>query len=596
MAPVKHPPEWQKFFTSAVEEKKPLAPVAAKITSPTRRPHVIYPLPLSRIAAKKLFDDYLKKNTKVSKSIRWSNSKRGWYMKSQLGNAKYWRSYRLWPATLKNELKRMFIRHALEPGNRLFSLDTTKTAFTFEEVREVYLSYVAHSLYLDIFRIVPWKLEAFDDGQLRWLFDGRYFAFNFAVEVDKKNLPDATSKYCFGYVEKRNSEIDPWNYYPIATPALPGDPALLFEKLSSDLALHKSPTLRESVSGVARWCQNNLSHGQTSYAWGGGVFTGSSWVDQLYPSSEVIYLGRMDQHYIRRFRQKLNGAYITPRLPAGVSVAQLVDKRGVFADPAMGQLDAQGNLQPPSKIGFMKHCTYSGCQTTGGLLHWLFKAINVPACQYSCFMGDVVAGNYPGAFHKGIEVSVGKTETVVVGHSDHLYQGMGIYHPDIPGGTFVAHFRDPHIDLLKVFLPKNFQEWWLPPYNISSATADPAAYGSRQNELYYTQMIMTGAVGAFSSYVIDWWKAYEQAGRVVSNMNTATIPWMVLLNKLAMPAGVLASVLNLAETNIRSRIDDIENGVNTQWGTTLADYEAGFLQWDQDLYDSKAGATLWTAP
>jgi len=456
--------------------------------------------------------------------------------------------------------------------------------------------YVAHSLYLDIFSIVPWKLDSFDESQLRWLLDGRYFAFNCAIDIDRNTIPDATGKYCFGYVEKMRTEVDPWNFYSVATPALPGDPALLFTKLSDELGIRKSTAVSDAVSKVARWCQDNLSHGSTAYDWGGGIFTGSSWIDKLYPSSEVMFLGSMEQTFINGFRQKLNSAYITPRLPAGVTVPQLVDTKGVFADPAMGQLDAQGNPQFPQRIGFMKHCSYTGCQTTGGLLHWLFKSINIPARQYSCFMGDFVAGNYPGAFHKGIEVSIGQPETVVVPHSDHFYQGFGIYHSSLPGGSYIAHLRDPHIDLIKMFLPKNFLEWWLPPYNSAAASTDAAAYGKKQYELYLSQLLMTGATGAFSSYVIEWWKAYEQAGRVISSMDTSAIPWMVLLNNLSMPTSVRASVLSLAQTNIRARINDIENGINTKWGQTLAAYETGFLQWEQSLYNSKIGAAIWTSP
>ncbi len=584
--------EWKRFLASNMKTKgqKPSVIKTRRPVKPLQRPRK-----LTRRMLESILGRHLDNNPKITQNLRWSNSQRGWQVKSLLGNAKYWRTYRLWPASVKNELRELFIDHALEPKRRLVSLNPAKTSFTFEEIRKVYLASVAHSLYLDIFSIVPWKLKTFDESQLRWLLDGRYFAFNFAIDIDKKNLPDAISKYGFGYAERMRTETAPWDFYSISTPALPGDPALLFTKLS-ELGIGRSTTIQEAISIVARWCQDNLAHGSTSYGWGGGMFSDSTWIDQLYPSSEVIFLGEMEPPFINAFRQKLNTAYIAPRLPSGITVPQLVDAKGVFADPAMGRLDTQGNPQFPSRIGFMTHCTYIGCQSTGGLLHWLFKCLNIPAKQYSGFLGDIVAGNYPGAFHKGIEVSVGQPETIVVSHSDHFYQGKGIYHPDLPGVSYTASLRDPHIDLIKVFLPKNFQEWWLPPYNSSAATADPTAYGKKQNELYLSQLLMIGATGAFSSFVIDWWKAYEQAGRSLAAMNMDTIPWVALLNKLAMPANVLTGVLNIAETHILSRIKDIENGINTQWGTTLASYEAGFLQWEENLYQSKTGTTLWSNP
>lgn len=592
MSPEKSQLEWKRFLASNIKTKSQ-RPHTVKSRKPLKP--WIRPRKLTRKVLENMLVRHIDKNPKINQNLRWSNSQRGWQIRSLLGNAKYWRPYRLWPASVKNELTELFIDHVLDPQRRLVSLNPTKTSFTFDEVRNVYLASVAHTLYLDIFSIVPWKLKTFDENQLRWLLDGRYFAFNFAIDIDKKSLPDALSKYGFGYVERMRTETDPWNFYSISTPCLPGDPALLFNKLSK-LGINKSATIQDAISIVARWCQENLAHGSTSYAWGGGIFNGSSWTDQLYPSSEVIFLGEMEPAFVNSFRQKLNTTYIAPRLPPGVTVPQLVDAKGVFADEAMGQLDAQGNPQFPPRIGFMKHCTYSGCQSSGGLLHWLFKCLNIPAKQYSAFLGDVVAGNYPGSFHKGIEVSIGQAETIVVSHNDHFYLGMGIYHQALPDGSYIAHLLDPHIDLINIFLPKNFQEWWLPPYNNSSATADPTAYGKKQNELYQSQLLMTGATKAFSSFVIDWWKAYEQAGRILAAIDTNTIPWIVLLNNLTIPANVLAGVLNIAETTIRSRINDIENGVNTQWGTTLAAYEAGFLQWKRDLYKNKTGTTLWSNP
>ncbi|MBF0586450.1 hypothetical protein INT08_10350 [Prosthecochloris sp. N3] len=596
MPPEKHPREWKRFLASSGRTKpgrtKGRIPDTVLKTS-VRRP--FRPRKFTRKVLESIFLRYLRNNPKVMRSLLWSNSQRGWYVKSLVGNGKYWRSYLRWPASVKNELKELFIDHALHPESRMVSVDPTKTSFSFDEIRKFYLASVAHSLYLDIFSLVPWKLRMFDESQLRWLLDGRYFAFNFALDIDRQQLPDAISKYGFGYVERMRTEVDPWGYYAIATPALPGDPALLFSKLAG-LGTNRSTTMQGAISIVSRWCQEHLAHGSTAYTWGGGMLHGSSWIDQLYPSSEVMFLGEMEPAFIDGFRQKLDTAYISPCLPSGVTVDDLVDSGGVLADPAMGSLDAQGTLQFPSRIGFMKHCTYGGCQSTGGLLHWLFKCLNIPARQYSCFLGDVVAGNYPGIFHKGIEVSVGQPETLVVSHSDHFYQGMHIYHPDLPDGGYLASLLDPHIDPIKVFLPKNFQEWWLPPYNSSSASQDPALYGKKQNELYQSQFLMIGATGAFSSFVIDFWKAYEQAGRSLGAMDTDTIPWMVLLKKLSMPANVLAGVLGLAEANILSRIGDIENGINTLWGTTLSAYEAGFMQWDQNLYQSKIRTTLWSKP
>lgn len=353
--------------------------------------------------------------------------------------------------------------------------------------------------------------------------------------------------------------------------------------------------MTEAVSLLSRWCQDNLVHGDTRHSWGGGVFTNSNWIKTLYPSIEVMFLGQMESQYINPFKQLLNTRYINPLLPHPLTAGDLVNSKGVFADPAMGENDGSGTINFPQTIGFVKHCTYAGCQSTGGMLHWILKAINIPSKMYSGFMGDV-SGNFPGAMHKGIEVFTGQSETMVVGHADHFYQGMSVYYSAIASQSFTAHYLDPHKDLIDIFAPKSLIEWWLPPYNGTQAGSDPN-YNSAQRELYYSFMIMTGAIRQFSTYVVEWWKEYERVSRVEGNMDLDRILWVKYLKGLKGPStGFVDRALPFVFSRIKDRISDIEQNINTQWGKKLSDYEAGMKAWHLTHYANKTDYTLWIHP
>jgi len=137
MASVTLPPEWQQFLAKHAEKDlrmpdtpKPVIPLQSMPKAPK----------ITKVAAGKLFVSYIDNHPGIRQNIIWCSSARGWQARSLLDNRKYWRSYSLWSTALKNELKATFTDHVLDPRKRLLSLDPSKTTFTFDEIRKVYLS------------------------------------------------------------------------------------------------------------------------------------------------------------------------------------------------------------------------------------------------------------------------------------------------------------------------------------------------------------------------------------------------------------------------------------------------------------------------
>lgn len=590
---------------------KPLSNLSGEETSPSdiraKNPHAIpkqwvvtevpleeYVQLLTPAKAVKRLNDFLASNPRIRKNMYWCFAQDGWAKKTELDNPLYWKSYDNWTPSMKKQLEDLFVKYAIGNKQRMLSLDPAKVDYTLDELEKVYLNYVAHSLAIEIFKSVPWRLNDFPDQQLRWLLDARYFGFCYAIEVDRCEAVDAANKFGFGFVEEIKTGITTWEYFPVVTPALPGDPVLMYNKIYNDLNVGKAGNMAEAVSNIARWCQNNLVHGETTYQWGEGVFTNSNYIFTLYASCEVMLLGAMEQQYINKFKRILNPTFINPRLPQQVTIADLVDQNGVFADPAMGFLDMQGKVLFPETIGFKRHCTYSGCQSTGGLLHWLFKTVNIPAKIYPCGW-DQTTGYYPNAFHKGIEVYIGGSDTYIVEHADHFYQETSIRHPCLDS-LYYASFQDPYIDLINIFTPKRILEWWIPLFDNYSVKND-RDYIQKQQERYYSNVLIVGATKAFSRFVIDWWKEYERVSRVEADMDLDRIPWIKLLKNLNVPDNlVLTSAIQIAVDAIKKRINEIERGQNTKWGVTLQNYELLYKHWLKSSFAQKTARTLWTRP
>lgn len=539
------------------------------------------PTLMTERAAIALLRRYLAAQPRVRACLVWGFGQQGWDDRRKLGDPAHWKAFDNWPQDMKTDLEQIVARMMILPGPQL-AVRPDKTAFTLDEVAEAYLVFAAHSLVLDMHQLVPWRLADFPEAHLRWLLDGRYFAYSLENDRDTASHGGPHPGYQFGVIEKLHSvySTSP-DYFPLPAQCLPADPHAVFQKAYNDMGVSRATTIRQAIGFVSRWVQDNIRHGAGEYQF---LFKNWSWIKPYYPPMDVILFERMDPTRVRRLKNNLvsESELRQMGLPPGVAPRDLIDVNGVVADPLIGS--AQGY------IGFTRHSLYNGCQAGGGFLQWLFRSINLPAKSFASYLDHGQSGNYPNAFHRSIEVSDGHRESLAIPHADNLYQAQGVSNG---GASYTLDFFDPHIDLTQIFWPKSSMRTYLPDYPAHVRRA-PAARDRQQYERYQSWMIATGAAYGFAAYVLPWWTEWERVGRDEAQMSVANVPWLGGLATFANPFDTTGSKVSaFAVHGVKKRIAEIEAGQNTLWGTTLTSYRAGYQQWQRQRNANRVRYYLW---
>lgn len=185
-------------------------------------------------------NNWFRSNTSTINKIRW-----------QAPDSTF-RTYAFWDEIEKKELKDKVLAVAF--GNQLDLAEaeplatfsrapgdiTIRTIWTVEVARNFFIAHVAHSLYIEIFERIPWRLSSLSDDQLAILFDSYEY---------------------FHVLPSGNYEIE--KYYSGGVTY--GDPQRIYRFVAGQGWIGTDHY--ESIINLLRWCSKKMVHfiGQPDY-------------------------------------------------------------------------------------------------------------------------------------------------------------------------------------------------------------------------------------------------------------------------------------------------------------------------------------------
>lgn len=145
------------------------------------------------------------------------------------------RNYAAWSASERNDL--MNVISALENGEPLPVIAPptvdANSYISAGDAWQIFLKYIAQSLWAEVHQVVPWSILDFTDSQLVWLLDGRKFIYYYPT----------TNQYWFYY---KMGECTAWN------------PKISYEFLTN-LGLIEDSQL-ETMYALTNWMRAHLQH------------------------------------------------------------------------------------------------------------------------------------------------------------------------------------------------------------------------------------------------------------------------------------------------------------------------------------------------
>ena len=164
-------------------------------------------------------------------------------------------SYPQWTSAQRNDLRQAIARRDAgdppvlggPPPLRSVSASGFGSTIHRDDAWQVYLAFVAHGLWLEVNRVVPWSLLDLDGRELRLLFDaGLMFTPSDRWEVTDWSYPE--DEVSFQGVPGSLGNVTVW------------DPAIAYQFLADSGFLAASA--EETLYAVTRWMQERLNHTQ----------------------------------------------------------------------------------------------------------------------------------------------------------------------------------------------------------------------------------------------------------------------------------------------------------------------------------------------
>lgn len=419
--------------------------------------------------------------------------------------------------------------------NKAFPINPDKLNFSWDEVRDIYLAYVAHSLLVEIAELVPWRLSWYAKDSLLHLFSAENTFINVSQwpSSDYHSIAEMrqTGKFYVG------RKVQNPGYFPqiLAYEAVPINPIQIFLFLEERNLINRvgfpthpietgfdkvATTLNESLLG-----QNFTSGYALKLDMNKKGFSLYSWIDEhshnFSPNSRNIRrtLSVLCRWFMYNVRHSFHYAYylIYPsnfypnppmdrclslpipekrrKPPHSAEVKNILSRfpklslstrKTLLRNPHIlfdhdGTVVSGVSLENSTnqlRLEWRRFPAFSGCHSASGMLYWFLRSINIPSKIIATYESD--GGNInnpdPNRDHKGITIIVpGRTET---SPDEELY----LFHLDEIYA--IQRSFDPLIDPLNHFVDeKTFNRWFAPPLR-STASNDFLFFSDLLNMQY----------------------------------------------------------------------------------------------------------------